>query len=315
MQNNARAKKKRINPVTNLEEPYITFFFGRLPYFFISFSFVLLCVVLVLLIMVSIIVYRISMQVAIVTQVKYTPFLSKYADNMVTATAAMINLMLIILLSSLYKKLAYFLTELEMPRTQVDFDNSLTLKMFLFEFVNYYSSFFYIAFVKGRLRLEPPEGGLKVNSKNYLAESCPIGGCYIDLTMQMVIIFVGKALLNGFMEYIPPYISSVVNRRNYLGFGKKNVEEGEDKRPKGLQQWEEDFTLSSWDSMGLFYEYLEMVIQFGFVTLFVSSFPLAPLLALLNNAFEIRLDARKMLMNYRRPVAERFVACKGVGLC
>ena len=30
-----------------------------------------------------------------------------------------------------------------------------------------------------------------------------------------------------------------------------------------------------------------MMIQYGFVTLFVSAFPLAPLLALLNNIWEV----------------------------
>lgn len=47
------------------------------------------------------------------------------------------------------------------------------------------------------------------------------------------------------------------------------------------------------------------VIQFGFVTLFVASFPLAPLFALLNNIIEIRLDAKKFVAELRRPVAAR----------
>lgn len=38
----------------------------------------------------------------------------------------------------------------ELPRTQTDYENSLTTKMFLFQFVNYYSSCFYIAFFKGK---------------------------------------------------------------------------------------------------------------------------------------------------------------------
>jgi hypothetical protein len=37
---------------------------------------------------------------------------------------------------------------------------------------------------------------------------------------------------------------------------------------------------------GAFFAYI--VIQYGFVTLFVAAFPLAPLLALINNVFEIR---------------------------
>ena len=52
-------------------------------------------------------------------------------------------------------------------------------------------------------------------------------------------------------------------------------------------------------------EYLEMVLQFGFVTIFVAAFPLAPLFALLNNWMEIRLDAGKFVTETRRPVSEK----------
>ena len=45
------------------------------------------------------------------------------------------------------------------------------------------------------------------------------------------------------------------------------------------------------------------VLQFGFVTLFVAAFPLAPLFALLNNIIEIRLDAYKFTCLWRRPPA------------
>ena len=48
-----------------------------------------------------------------------------------------------------------------------------------------------------------------------------------------------------------------------------------------------------------------VVIQFGFITLFVAAFPLAPLFALLNNIIEIRLDAYKFITTLRRPVANR----------
>ena len=47
------------------------------------------------------------------------------------------------------------------------------------------------------------------------------------------------------------------------------------------------------------------VVQFGFITLFVASFPLAPLLALCNNILEIRVDAWKFTTQFRRPVASK----------
>jgi anoctamin-7 len=54
-----------------------------------------------------------------------------------------------------------------------------------------------------------------------------------------------------------------------------------------------------------------MVLQFGFVTIFVSSFPLAPFFAIINNLVEIRLDARKITRSTRRIVAER---AKDIGI-
>nr|XP_047902707.1 anoctamin-2 isoform X1 [Anser cygnoides] len=53
------------------------------------------------------------------------------------------------------------------------------------------------------------------------------------------------------------------------------------------------------------------VIQFGFVTLFVASFPLAPLFALLNNIIEVRLDAKKFVTELRRPDTVR---AKDIGI-
>lgn len=55
---------------------------------------------------------------------------------------------------------------------------------------------------------------------------------------------------------------------------------------------------------------LSAVIQYGFVTLFVASFPLAPVFALLNNVIEIRLDAAKFVTEIRRPDA---VSAKEIG--
>ena len=38
----------------------------------------------------------------------------------------------------------------EMHRTQSEFDDNLTFKVFIFQFINFYSSIIYIAFFKGK---------------------------------------------------------------------------------------------------------------------------------------------------------------------
>ena len=44
----------------------------------------------------------------------------------------------------------YLLLFSEMHRTQSDFDDNLTFKVFIFQFINFYSSIIYIAFFKGK---------------------------------------------------------------------------------------------------------------------------------------------------------------------
>lgn len=55
----------------------------------------------------------------------------------------------------------------------------------------------------------------------------------------------------------------------------------------------------------LFVFSLCLVLQFSFTTIFVAAFPLAPLLALLNNIIEIRMDAIKMVSLERRLVPRK----------
>ncbi|KAH9947024.1 DUF590-domain-containing protein [Amylocystis lapponica] len=55
----------------------------------------------------------------------------------------------------------------------------------------------------------------------------------------------------------------------------------------------------------LFQDYREMVTQFGFVALWSTIWPLAPVMSLVNNWFELRSDAFKIAVHARRPVPSR----------
>jgi len=61
------------------------------------------------------------------------------------------------------------------------------------------------------------------------------------------------------------------------------------------EQWELDPYVSTLDDMS------EMVVQFGYVTLFVLALPLTPLLALINNIAEMKLDATHIVKQCQRP--------------
>ncbi|KAK7116537.1 anoctamin-8-like [Littorina saxatilis] len=76
-----------------------------------------------------------------------------------------------------------------------------------------------------------------------------------------------------------------------------------------LTQAEVESAMAVYDNA--FEDYLEMVVQFGYVTLFSSAFPLAALCALLNNLIEIRSDAFKLCYTHQRPFGVRV---HGIGI-
>ena len=60
----------------------------------------------------------------------------------------------------IYSHIAVKLTDWECLRTQSEYDSSLTFKLYVLQFVNYYSSLFYIAFFKGRFTGRPGDYNL-----------------------------------------------------------------------------------------------------------------------------------------------------------
>jgi len=55
----------------------------------------------------------------------------------------------------------------------------------------------------------------------------------------------------------------------------------------------------------LYEDYLELVIQFGYIIFLSTLFPLAAFFSLINNILEIRTDAFKLTMIYQRPFSQR----------
>ncbi|KAG8438217.1 hypothetical protein GDO86_008779 [Hymenochirus boettgeri] len=285
---------ERVNPITGKPEPFQPFS-DKLSRLMVSVSGIFFMISLVLTAVFAVVVYRL---VAMEQFASFNwHFIKKYWQFATSGTGVCINFMIIMSLNVVYEKVAYLLTNLEHPRTDSEWENSFALKMFLFQFVNLNSSIFYIAFFLGRFAGRP--GKYNRLFQRWRLEECHPSGCLIDLCLQMGVIMVLKQMWNNFMELGYPLLQNWWSRRKI----KKGGQMLENKFT--LPQWEKDWNLQPMNAHGLMEEYLEMVIQFGFTTIFVAAFPLAPLLALLNNIIEIRLDAYKFVTQWRRPMPAR----------
>ncbi|NXR95045.1 ANO6 protein, partial [Hypocryptadius cinnamomeus] len=294
----ARCTHVVMNEITQQEEhvPYTAC--GKCVRMTFCTSAIFFWILLIIASVVGIIVYRLSVflvfSAKLSQHISGTEAIRKYLtpQTATSVTASLISFVVIMILNTVYEKVAILITDFELPRTQTDYENSLTTKMFLFQFVNYYSSCFYIAFFKGKFVGHP--GSPVYWLGKYRNEECDPGGCLLELTTQLAIIVGGKAIWNNIQEVLLPLVKNLIGRYSAAARSEKVV-----------PRWEHDYHLQPIGKLGLFYEYLEMVIQFGFVTLFVASFPLAPLLALMNNMLEIRLDAWKLTTQFRRMVPQK----------
>ncbi len=88
-----------------------------------------------------------------------------------------------------YRKVALILTNWENHRTQTEHDNRLIIKIFMFQFINSYTSLFYVGFFKK---------GTVLWGDSLLTDNCNVGtarskyatGCTDELTIQLATIMI-----------------------------------------------------------------------------------------------------------------------------
>ncbi|XP_029607709.1 anoctamin-3 isoform X3 [Salmo trutta] len=296
------SRLERVNPISGKPEPFQPFT-DKLSRLMVSVSGIFFMISLVLTAVFAVVVFR------LIAMEKFASFdwefVKKNWQFATSGTGVCINFMIIMSLNVVYEKVAYLLTNLEHPRTESEWENSFALKMFLFQFVNLNSSTFYIAFFLGRFAGRPGKYNKLFN--RWRLEECHPSGCLIDLCLQMGVIMVLKQIWNNFMELGYPLLQNWWSRRKIKQTEREERTRGGQNVENKVQlpQWDKDWNLQPMNAHGLVDEYLEMVLQFGFTTIFVAAFPLAPLLALLNNIIEIRLDAYKFVTQWRRPMPAR----------
>ncbi|XP_030282840.1 anoctamin-10 [Sparus aurata] len=166
-------------------------------------------------------------------------------------------------LATVYKTVAQSLTEYENHREESAFQSHLTAKVLVFTFFNYFAVLFHIAFFK---------------------QDVPL------LRKRLASLLIVTQLINQVTEVVIPFL---VDR--FVSAPNRTESEDDPQEDKFRNQ----STLPAFP--GLFAEYIELLVQFGYLSLFSCVYPLTAVLLLINNLTEIRSDAYKICKLFRKP--------------
>lgn len=224
------------------------------------------------------------------------------ADSYLMWCPSIVYSIAVAIFSNYCEQLATWLTNMENHRTQMQFERHLINKMVILESINNFYSLFYIAFVIQDITM------LQWQLISQLT------------TAQLVQNF-GEMTISWCFEKWDKFWCKFNNKkpcrgeeqRRASGYGGANDDGEEDfedlhielltEGREAVKQSRKERFISEYHTT--YHDYLQIYIQFGYVTLFSSVVPMAALIALVNNVIEIRLDIFKLQKVYKRPFAER----------
>lgn len=317
------------SPITGKSEPYYSWrsFFAKV---ITSLLIVVICIGVVVSAIVGIFVFKVFVSLDTAP--------TGLSQETATYIALVINAVLILILGTVYKAIARKLTEWENHRTDTQFEDALIAKTFIFCFVNSFATLFYLAFIKSGTLILGQEQLCEVKAQTFGAKDACFGNLGTALLIVFLTQMVVNNTLELGLPMLMTRINIWTNTKtkqlsdankqlqgalkldqisgmvsNVAGGGGVGGEEDLEHNPpasptaqgtvygftKIRSPCEDQFYLKSYE--GTFDDFLEITLQFGYVTLFVSAFPLAPFLAVINNQLEIRVDSYKLCKLCRRP--------------
>ncbi|KAJ1416346.1 calcium-activated chloride channel-domain-containing protein [Ochromonadaceae sp. CCMP2298] len=194
--------------------------------------------------------------------------------------ASIANAASIQIMNLLFSLVTHDLTERENHRTETEFEDSMITKIFMFQFVNSYASYFYLAFV------------------GQFMGDCP-HGCMPALGQDLAIILASRLVVGNIVEVAIPYYGWERKHRQVAEW------EGKISRP------EQEHLLDEYkQTKHSLRDYAETAIGFGYASLFVCSLPISALVLLLASVVEIRMDGWKLLHLHQRPFPR---GCEDIG--
>lgn len=242
-------------------------------------------------------------------------FLLRYTLNQDTETQkfarivpAFLNALQIRILNIIYGKIVTQLNDWENHETDNQHNDSLALKMFLFKFVNSYTALFYMAFFKENFEskdycVDKSDSNVDCNDATILDKIFKVEpgckDCLGDLGFQLAVIFITNMIMNV-MELGLPWLKWKIKIQKEAN---KVAQSSDPNMRKDLYPVEYDSKLEPYETP--LDDYMEMIVQFGYVAMFGVASPIIALLALIEITLEIRVDAWKLCNLTRRPDPNR----------
>ena len=178
------------------------------------------------------------------------------------------HVLIIQMLNKIYQVVAETLTIWENHRSPIDHENALYVKRFFFELFDCYIALFYLCFVENDIVL---------------------------LRKELVSLYTVDSIRRLCTETVIPFVTRKATRN----IVRKDKEDMDSKINPRVAK---DYDKSEYEQ---FDDYLEMIIQFGYVTLFAGAFPLAAPLSLICNVLELYSDTFKLTAISQRPLVHR----------
>ncbi|KAK9366695.1 calcium-activated chloride channel-domain-containing protein [Lipomyces kononenkoae] len=215
-------------------------------------------------------------------------------------------------LTAFYNIIATGMTEWENHVTERTYDTSMTQKMFVLNFLTSYMGLFLTSYVYlpfGHL-IAPNMDIISATMEHFIGEMASAKKFTINkfrLKQQYIYFTATAQLINFFVETLLPYI-----QRRAFKEAKKLQEKVTGTCEEVFKDKEEEAsflmrvrTEADFPDYVVGDDYREMIVQFGYLSLFSTVWPLAPLFSFINNWVELRGDAVKICLDTKRPIPSK----------
>ena len=220
----------------------------------------------------------------------------------------MLTALLILVYDFVFTRIAKKLTAWEDYKYMEEHEASLISKLIVFKMFNYFHTLIYVA-----LKLQDLER-LQTLIQNYMIVQqikFNVGEVFgnslrVKVTQITVAVIVCGVIKDGALIFSTKLIVMITIALPFYYFMKPCITSKfikswffKKESQKNLESYEKEYQMSKCESSH--YDYLEMLVQFGYITLFGPIYPLTTIFAIVNNLLQIHTDAFKYVHVMQRP--------------